>query len=128
MTDKQGLLRTAAVLQVNSRTMQPLIDFFVAQLGFTISTTAGNGPSFAMLDRDGQTIMLNCTPDPFRLRRTSGWAAYFWVGDVNAIYGELIERNARLKGEIVEKPYGCREVVAIAPDGREIVFGQLIPE
>ena len=87
---------------------------------------AGNGPSFATLDRDGQTIMLNRTFDPFGLRRTKGWAAYFWVGDVDVIYKELVARKANLKGSVVEKPYGCREVVAIAPDGREIVFGQLM--
>jgi len=125
-TNEQGILRTAAVLQVNSRTMQPMIDFFVDQLGFSIGTTVGNGPSFATLDRDEQTIILNCVFAPFSLHRTKGWAVYFWVGDVDVIYNEFIDRNANLKGAVVEKPYGCREVIAVAPDGREIVFGQLV--
>lgn len=126
MEKSQGLLRSAAVLQVSSRTMRPMINFFVNQLGFTVGTKAGDGPWFATLDRDGQTIMLNCIPDPLNLRRVKGWAAYFWVGDIETIYSEFVANEANLKGQIVEKPYGCKEVVAIAPDGREIVFGQLL--
>ena len=128
MTTASRLLRSAAVLQVNRRTMQPMIDFFVDKLGFSIGSTAGSGPWFVTLDRDGQTIMLNCAPDPFRLRRTKGWAAYFWVDDVAAMHDEFVSRDANLKGAITEKPYGCREVVAIAPDGREIVFGQVLSD
>ena len=124
--NSQGLVRSAAVLQVSGYTMQKMIDFFVNQLGFVIGTEAGDGPSFATLDRDGQTIMLNCTPDPLNLRRFKGWAAYFWVNDIEALNAEFVANGARLKGKIVEKPYGCKEVVAIAPDGREIVFGQLL--
>jgi hypothetical protein len=126
MENSQGLIRTAAVLQVSSRTMRPMMDFFANQLGFTASTEAGDGLWFAMLDRDGQTIMLNCTPNLFNLRRAKGWAAYFWVSDIEAIYTEFIASGANLKGHIIEKPYGCKEIVAIAPDGREIVFGQLL--
>lgn len=103
-----------------------MIDFFVDHLGFTVGTDVGNGLHFATLDRDGQTIMLNCTPDPLILRRVKGWAAYFWVDDIELIYSELVANRANLKGKIVEKPYGCKEVVAVAPDGREIVFGQLM--
>lgn len=126
MKTTSSLLRSAAVLQVNSRTMQPMIDFFVDKLGFSIGSTAGNGPSFVTLDRDGQTIMLNCAFDPLGLRRTKGWAAYFWVDDVEPLYKEFFGRDTNLRGPIVEKPYGCKEVAAIAPDGRVIVFGQLI--
>lgn len=120
------LVRTAAVLRVNSRTMRPMMDFFVEKLGFEIGTTAGSGPAFATLDRDGQTIMLDCRSDWLRLHRHSTWAAYFWVDNIEAIHSEFLARGATLKGPITDKPYGCREVVAIAPDGREIVFGQLM--
>ena len=126
MTIQNGLIRTAAVLQVSTRTMRPMIDFFVKQLGFKVGTEVGKGPKFATLDRDGQTIMLNCAFGPLNFRRENGWAAYFWVNDIEKIYLEFVRSKAKLKGEIVEKPYECKEIVAIAPDGREIVFGQLI--
>lgn len=114
--------RTAAVLQVNSRTIRSMRDFFVDRLGFEIGTEVGNGPSFVTLDRDGQTIMLACSRSlGFRKR---GWAAYFWVVDIERLLIEFKSRGTILKGQIADKDYGCREIVAVAPDGREIVFGE----
>ena len=114
--------RTAAVLQVNSRTIRPMRDFFVKQLGFELGTEIGAGPKFVTLDRDGQTIMLACQRT-FGFRK-HGWAAYFWVENIEALHDEFERRGAKLKGPITDKPYGCREIVAMAPDGREIVFGE----
>jgi len=113
-----------AVLQVNSRTVKAMRDFFVERLGFEIGAEVGDGPKFVTLDRDGQTIMLECRRS-FGFRK-HGWAAYFWVYDIEKLREEFEHRGAKLKGQIVDKPYGCREIVAIAPDGREIVFGQRI--
>ena len=50
MDNAKGLLRSAAVLQVSSRTMKPMMEFFVHKLGFTIGAEAGEGPVFAMLE------------------------------------------------------------------------------
>ncbi|TLP67042.1 hypothetical protein FEE96_06745 [Parasedimentitalea maritima] len=97
-------------------------DFFVDRLGFEIGAEVGNGPSFVTLDRDGQTIMLACRRS-FGLRKR-GWAAYFWVDDIESLLAEFRSRGAKLKGQIVDKAYGCREIIAVAPDGREIVFGE----
>ncbi|MEL6103791.1 MAG: glyoxalase superfamily protein [Pseudomonadota bacterium] len=116
------IYRTAAVLQVNSRTVRAMRDFFVDRLGFHVGSEVGNGPSFVTLDRDGQTVMLACKRH-FGFRK-SGWAAYFWVDDIESLLSEFEARGAIIKGGIVEKEYGCREIVAIAPDGREIVFGE----
>lgn len=98
-------------------------DFFVEQLGFELGTEIGPGPKFVTLDRDGQTIMLACHRT-FGLRK-HGWAAYFWVENIKALHDEFERRGATLKGPITDKPYGCREIVAMAPDGREIVFGEI---
>lgn len=116
------IYRTAAVLHVNSRSVQAMRDFFVDQLGFSVGTEVGIGPRFVTLDRDGQTVMLTCKRH-FGFRK-SGWAAYFWVDDIERLLSEFEARGAILKGGIVEKAYGCREIVAISPDGREIVFGE----
>lgn len=97
-------------------------DFFVDLLGFEVGSEVGNGPSFVTLDRDGQTIMLACRRSlGFRKR---GWAAYFWIDDIERLLAEFENRGTKLKGQIVDKAYGCREIVAVAPDGREIVFGE----
>ncbi len=118
--------RVAPVLTVSSRTMVLMRDFFVNQLGFTIGTEAGNGPTFVTLDRDGQTVMLECKPTLIGPKKA--WAAYFWVDDVDALHEELVARGTAIKSGIVDKNYGCRETVAVAPDGRQIVFGQLLSE
>ena len=83
----------------------------------------GKGPAFVTLDRDGQTVMLECRPVLFAAKKT--WTIYFWVDDIEAAYAEFTSRDAVLKGPIVDKFYGCREIAVIAPDGRVIVFGQL---
>ncbi|MEL6828235.1 MAG: VOC family protein [Pseudomonadota bacterium] len=114
--------RTAAVLQVNSRTVRAMRDFFVDRLGFRVGSEVGNGPSFVTLDRDDHTVMLACERQ-FGFRK-SGWAVYFWVDDIESLLSEFEARGAIIKGGIVEKSYGCREIVAVAPDGREIVFGE----
>ncbi len=41
------LLQTAAVLQVSSRMMQPMIDFFVSRFGFIVESEPGTGPRWA---------------------------------------------------------------------------------
>lgn len=116
--------RSAAVLQVNGRTIRPMRDFFVDQLGFVVGTEVGARPNFVTLDRDGQTVMLACKC-LFGFRKT-GWAVYFWVDDIESLFAEFENRGTTLKGKIVNKRYGCRELAAIAPDGREIVFGELV--
>lgn len=118
--------RVAPVLTVSSRTMIPMRDFFVEKLGFVVGTEAGVGPLFVTLDRDGQTVMLECKPALVRPKKS--WAVYFWVNDIGAFHDELVSRGAPLKSGIVHKDYGCRETVAIAPDGRQIVFGQIIDD
>ena len=43
------LKRSASMLSVTRRTMQPIINFFVKQLGLSVDTVAGKRPAFAML-------------------------------------------------------------------------------
>ena len=61
------------------------------------------------------------------VRPKKSWAAYFWVTEVDALHTELVARGTTIKSGILNKDYGCRETVAIAPDGRQIVFGQKQP-
>ncbi len=74
------------------------------------------------LDRDGQTVMLNCRRS-FGFRKC-GWAVYFWTDDIEALLRDITSRGTKTKNGLVTKDYECREFVVTAPDGREIVFGQ----
>ena len=89
------LQRCAPVLSVNKRTMQPTIDFFVDQLGFQVDTVLGKPPSFAMLCRDENTVMLACRSSIPWVHK--GWAIYFWVDDVHAFTTEIEQRGVQLK-------------------------------
>lgn len=93
--------RSAAVLQVNSKTIDPMRDFFIDQLGFNVGTEVGARSDFITLDRDGQTVLLVCK-HPFGFRK-SGWAVYFWIDDVENLFAELTNRGTTLKGGIVDK-------------------------
>lgn len=102
--------------------MKPTIALFVDQLGFAVDTVLGKQPAFAMLKRDEMVIMLVCRPAiPWPHK---GWAAYFWVDDIEAMYAELVDRGAPIKVGPHDREYGCREIEVKTPDGREIVFGQ----
>ncbi len=118
------LMSIAPVLSVNSRTMKPMIDFFVEKLCFSIDTVLGKQPAFAMLKRDEQVIMLVCRPMiPWSHK---GWAAYIWVNDVKKLHDELQKRNAPITSGPILKDYGCLEIEAATPDKRRIVFGQVV--
>jgi len=79
---------------------------------------------FAMLKRDNQIIMLECKA--FIFWRQSGWAAYFWSDNVEALRQEFVTNGLENATEIVDKFYGCREFKVPLPDNRSVVFGQVI--
>ena len=104
--------------------MKPTITFFTDKLGFNIDTVIGKEPRFAMLCRDNITVMLACKP---MIRWPhKGWAIYIWVDDVDAIATELQTRHLTLKCGPTMKEYGCKELEVSLPDGRAIVFGQIV--
>lgn len=119
-----NLKSIAPVLNVNSRTMKPMIELFVEKLGFEIDTVLGRQPAFAMLKRDELVIMLACKPAiPWPHK---GWAVYIWVDDIETLCADLSAREAPIKVGPHDKDYGCREIEVSTPDGRQIVFGQSI--
>lgn len=112
------VLSVAPVLCVS--VMKPAIDCFVDRLGFTLTGSAGEPPSWASLTRDGVEIMLACGDYPAPAR---DWAAYLYVENVDALYAEFQGRGAELVGPPQSKPYNSREIEVRMPDGRLIVFG-----
>ena len=111
----------APVLAVTRASMQPMLAFFTGQLGFDAETVLGDGPQFAMLKRDGKTVMLTCVM-PFQPPQGE-WAVYFWVDDVEAMHKDVQGRGGQ-PGPLTHKEYGMIEFEITAPDGRIITFGQ----
>jgi predicted enzyme related to lactoylglutathione lyase len=121
MTAAAKLSDSAPVFAVTRATMQPMIGFFVDQLGFAADTLLSEPVQFAMLKRDGKTVMLTCVK-PFEPPQ-SEWAVYFWVDDVAAMHTEVVARGGK-PGALTDKPYDMAEFEIAAPDGRIITFGQ----
>ena len=49
--------------------------------------------------------------------------AYFWVDDVEALHGELVDRGAELVHGPVDQGYGLRELRVRDPHGYILAFG-----
>ena len=123
-TNQSKLQSVAPVIRLNSRTMQPTLDFFTAQLGFHVDTVLSSPPMLAMVKRDGLIVMLECRRMiPWK---QSGWAIYFWISDAREFRQEIVANSCGAMSEIVEKEYGCIKFKVPLPDKRSLVFGQLL--
>jgi predicted enzyme related to lactoylglutathione lyase len=50
--------------------------------------------------------------------------AYFWVDDVDRLYGDVVERGAEVVHGPVDQGYGLREFRVRDPNGYVLAFGQ----
>ncbi|MEM7682675.1 MAG: VOC family protein [Planctomycetota bacterium] len=130
-TPAPNLLAHAPVLMCKD--VQAAVDFWRDKVGFgNIRTFFGPPPSFAILDRDGLSIMLALLDDPEALRtyqphwklRDMTAQCYFWVSDAKALYHELKLRGAPIDFELCDQPWGCREFGIQDLEHHDIVFGQ----
>ena len=104
--------------------MQPTLELFSNNLGFSVDTVLGAPPRFAMLKRDCLNVMLECKRIiPWK---QSGWAIYFWVDNATDFRQEIIESGLTGVSGLIEKEYGCIEFKVPLPDKRSLVFGQIL--
>ena len=81
--------------------------------GFHREYVGGAPPQFAILSRDGLSIMLRLVPTPERIspneKQGGTWDAFFWVRDARALHAELQARGAEIVyGPIVQDAYQMR--------------------
>ena len=109
--------------------LQKALDFFTDILGFTVPFRQ---PGYAYIHRETVGFRLLEGPageiGPGRRR----FAYYIDVNDVDALYAELKPKLDTLPpGDVhgpVDKPYGQRELLVLAPDGELIVFGMAVSD
>jgi uncharacterized glyoxalase superfamily protein PhnB len=106
-------------------------DHYRDKLGFDHVELFGEPPNFAMVRRDGLTVMLaqkgsgvTHKPNWQVAEKTSN--IYFWVDDANALYAELKERGATIDFTIYNTPWGTREFGIQDVDDHDISFGQVL--
>ena len=102
-TGSAAVLRSSAPVLCVSE-IGPMLAYFQDQLGFRLQGSAGELPSWASLQRDGVEIMLVCGDYP---APAADWAAYLYVDDADALYGEQALRLPRIRGEIARRPVAC---------------------
>jgi len=98
-------------------------------LGFRREYSAGSPPEFAIVTRDGFSIMLRLVPNPERIspneQQGGTWDAFFWVNDVRALHAELAANGADIVyGPVVQPAYRMEEFAVRDADGYVLGFGQ----
>jgi catechol 2,3-dioxygenase-like lactoylglutathione lyase family enzyme len=99
--------------------------------GFRREYVAGTPPQFAILSRDGLSIMLRLVTAPDRIspieRQGGTWDAFFWVRDARALHAELRANGADVVyGPIVQEAYQMEEFAVRDGDGHVLGFGQAL--
>jgi catechol 2,3-dioxygenase-like lactoylglutathione lyase family enzyme len=98
-------------------------------LGFRRDYAAGSPPEFAIVSRDGLSIMLRLVPAADRIspneRQGGTWDAFFWVRDAKALHDELRAAGADVVyGPIVQEAYQMEEFAVRDGEGYVLGFGQ----
>jgi catechol 2,3-dioxygenase-like lactoylglutathione lyase family enzyme len=98
-------------------------------LGFRRDYAAGSPPEFAIVSRDGLSIMLRLVRAADRIspneRQGGTWDAFFWVRDAKALHDELRAAGADVVyGPIVQEAYQMEEFAVRDGEGYVLGFGQ----
>jgi len=107
--------------------------YYERVLGFRREYSAGSPLEFAILSRDGQSIMVRRVGDASRIspneRQGGTWDVFFWVRDVRALHAELAEAGAEIVyGPVVQDAYHMEEFAVRDTDGYVLGFGQPVAQ
>jgi hypothetical protein len=121
------LLRSAPYFPVAN--VEQSAEHYERVLGFRRDYVGGVPPEFAIVSRDGLSIMLRLVPEPAQIRpneRQGGtWDAFFWVRDARALHSELQQKGADIVyGPIVQDAYHMEEFAVRDREGYVLGFGQ----
>jgi catechol 2,3-dioxygenase-like lactoylglutathione lyase family enzyme len=102
-------------------------------LGFVREYGAGTPLEFAIVSRDGLSIMLRLVDDASCIRpneeQGGTWDAFFWVQGVHALHGELLRAGADVVyGPLVQQAYHMEEFAVRDMNGYVLGFGEGIAE
>ena len=123
----QGLLRSAPYFLVAD--VEESARYYERVLGFQREYVAGAPPQFAIVSRDGLSIMLRLVRVPEKIcpneRRGGTWDVFFWVHDVLALHEELQRNGANVVyGPLIQEAYQMQEFAVRDREGYVIGFGE----
>jgi len=127
MSSKAQLIRSAPYFPVPD--VERSATHYERVLGFTREYVAGSPPEFAIMTRDGLSVMLRLVADPTRLspneRQGGTWDVFFWTTDARALHAELSARGAEIAyGPVIQDAYHMEEFAVRDADGYVLGFGQ----
>ena len=123
------LLRSAPYFPVANLALS--MEHYERILGFQREYVGGSPADFAIMSRDGLSIMLRAVSTPERIspneKQGGTWDVFFWVRDARALHAELRARGANpVYGPIVQAAYRMEEFAARDSDGYVLGFGQTL--
>lgn len=123
----QTLFRSAPYFPVSD--VEQSAGYYERVLGFQRDYVAGTPPQFAIISRDGLSIMLRLVGAPEKIcpneRQGGAWDAFFWVRDVLAFHKELRRNGANIVyGPLVQDAYQMQEFAVRDLEGYVLGFGQ----
>jgi catechol 2,3-dioxygenase-like lactoylglutathione lyase family enzyme len=121
------LLRSAPYFPVAN--LERSTSHYERVLGFRREYTGGVPPQFAILSRDGLSIMLRLVPAPVSISpnemQGGTWDVFFWVRDARALHAELVAAGADIVyGPMIQEAYHMEEFAVRDRDGYVLGFGQ----
>jgi catechol 2,3-dioxygenase-like lactoylglutathione lyase family enzyme len=127
MSNNSQLLRSAPYFPVAD--VERSAAYYERVLGFRREYSADSPPAFAILSRDGQSIMLRRVGDSSRIspneQQGGTWDVFFWVRDVRSLHAELRAAGAEVAyGPVVQDAYHMEEFAVRDADGYVLGFGQ----
>jgi catechol 2,3-dioxygenase-like lactoylglutathione lyase family enzyme len=116
---KKMMVGAATVFTV--RDIAASIVYYRDVLGFDVTFEYGKPTFYACLCRDQVNLHLISSGQTERL--PGNGAICIFVSDVDKVYSELRDRNARVVKEPQTYPYGMRDFDVLDHDGNQLVFG-----
>jgi catechol 2,3-dioxygenase-like lactoylglutathione lyase family enzyme len=125
----QQLLRSAPYFPVAD--VEQSAKYYERVLGFRGEYAAGTPPQFAIVSRDGLSIMLRLVSAPEKIspneRQGGTWDVFFWVRDAKALHEELVRSGADVVyAPLVQEAYRMLEFAVRDSDGYVLGFGEPI--
>ena len=128
-TGTNQLLRSAPYFPVAD--LEQSAAHYERVFGFHRDYVGGTPPEFAILSRDGLSIMLRLVagPQPISPNEQQGgtWDVFFWVRDAEALHAELKANGADVAyGPVVQETYQMKEFAVRDREGYVLGFGQAL--
>jgi catechol 2,3-dioxygenase-like lactoylglutathione lyase family enzyme len=121
------LLKSAPYFPVAD--VQKSADQYTRVFGFRAEYSAGTPPEFAIVSRDGLSIMLKRVDKRERItpseKQGGTWDAFFWINDAEDLHAELAGKGADVVyGPLVQALYNMKEFAVRDLDGHVLGFGE----